>query len=86
MPLGWGFEKLYCKKTQKTTLRCSEFARAAAQHRLDLLQSLQPWFLSEGHISRSKFESILSRLPEQWHKNRAYTNWHRTIAQKPFFN
>ncbi|KAG2235147.1 hypothetical protein INT48_006528 [Thamnidium elegans] len=86
MPLGWGFQKLYCKKTQKTTLRCSEFARAAAQHRLDLLQSLQHWFLSEGHISRSKFESIINRLPEQWHKNRAYTNWHRTIAQKPFFN
>lgn len=85
MPLGWGFQKLFSKKKQRTTVRCSEFARAVAFQRLELMKSLEPWFLNEGHVSKPKFETIIDRLPEQWHKNRAYTNWHRTTAQKPFF-
>lgn len=86
MPLGWGYQKLFQAKKQKTTFRCSEFARAAANHRLDLFKSLQPWFSHEYNISKSKFETFLDQLPDEWHQSRAYTNWHRSTAQKPYYN
>lgn len=88
IPLGWGFQKHF-KQHQKTnnttTLKCSEFARAAVNHRLDLLKSLQPWFSRENRISKAKYEAYINQLPDEWYQSRAYTNWHRSTAQKPVF-
>ncbi|CEP07129.1 hypothetical protein [Parasitella parasitica] len=87
IPLGWGYQKM-CATTTTTTdpqlLRCSEFARAAASHRLDLLKSLQPWFSRENHISKAKYDAYVNHLPEEWYHNKAYVNWHRSTAQKPY--
>lgn len=89
LPLGWGYQKL-CTTTTPTrepqVLRCSEFARAAACHRLDLLKSLQPWFTRENHISKTKYETYINQLPNEWYHAKAYTNWHRSTAQKPYNN
>lgn len=88
IPLGWGYQKLY-NNTQSTrrdhrSLRCSEFARAAAIHRLDLLKSLQPWFSRENNVSKIKYDNYISQLPDKWYNAKSYTNWHRSTAQKPY--
>ncbi|CAO3655008.1 unnamed protein product [Mucor hiemalis] len=85
IPLGWGYQKLFHAKKQRTTFRCSEFARAAANHRLELYRSLQTWFSHEYNVCKSKYETFLDELPDEWHQSRAYTNWHRSTAQKPYY-
>lgn len=89
IPLGWGYQKLYNNTSQSTrkdhrSLRCSEFARAAASHRLDLLKSLQPWFSRENNVSKIKYDNYISQLPDKWYNAKSYTNWHRSTAQKPY--
>ncbi|KAL9558202.1 hypothetical protein MBANPS3_001022 [Mucor bainieri] len=89
IPLGWGYQKLGTNATQSTKkdhrlLRCSEFARAAASHRLDLLKSLQPWFTRESNVSKTKYDNYISQLPNEWYNAKSYTNWHRSTAQKPY--
>ncbi|KAI8641814.1 S-adenosyl-L-methionine-dependent methyltransferase [Parasitella parasitica] len=86
IPLGWGYQKMCttATATDPPLLRCSEFARAAAGHRLDLLKSLQPWFTRENHISKTKYDAYANQLPDEWYHNKAYTNWHRSTAQKPY--
>ncbi|KAG1107803.1 hypothetical protein G6F42_016232 [Rhizopus arrhizus] len=89
IPLGWGYQKL-CNttiasiKTDPRSLRCSEFARAAASHRLDLLRSLQPWFTREHNVSKIRYNSYINQLPDEWYNAKSYTNWHRSTAQKPY--
>ncbi|OAC99655.1 hypothetical protein MUCCIDRAFT_157280 [Mucor lusitanicus CBS 277.49] len=89
IPLGWGYQKLCTSAISSTRkdhrlLRCSEFARAAASHRLDLLKSLQPWFTRENNVSKAKYDNYISQLPDEWYHAKSYTNWHRSTAQKPY--
>ncbi|KAI8971879.1 S-adenosyl-L-methionine-dependent methyltransferase [Mycotypha africana] len=94
LPLGWGYQKLSAAKKQITLhnirencqayLRCSEFARAAANHHLDLLKSLQRWFTQEQQMSIAKYDSYVQHLPDVWFTSKAYVNWHRSFAQKPY--
>ncbi|RCI01832.1 hypothetical protein CU098_004826, partial [Rhizopus stolonifer] len=66
IPLGWGYQKLSVnQQNTKKTIRCSEFARAASSHRLELLKSLQSWFMREHNISQSKYEAYLEQLPTE---------------------
>jgi hypothetical protein len=88
IPLGWGYKKSFLSKKREKEKNdvCSEFARAAASHRLDLWKSLKPWFVCENHTSKSKYESFLSQLTNEWHNHKAYINWHRSTAQKPYYS
>ncbi|GAN08953.1 type 11 methyltransferase [Mucor ambiguus] len=91
IPLGWGYQKLCTNAIQPAkkdhrSLRCSEFARAAASHRLDLLKTLQPWFTRENNVSKTKYNNYISQLPDEWYSAKSYTNWHRSTAQKPYNN
>ncbi|KAI8336023.1 S-adenosyl-L-methionine-dependent methyltransferase [Blakeslea trispora] len=89
IPLGWGYDKISANQQLQLSLkkhvRCSEFARAACCHRLELLKSIQPWFTRENNIDESKYKTYIQQLPTEWFHSKSYVNWHRATAQKPHF-